>query len=108
MEEEEGEEVKQEIKQEEPTQHVITENESGTQSHNASHFSDDSLANKYMRLCESADCKRIIERMYGVRYEAGKWMIGDLNVKIDDNDNFHVKGKIYEGTPCLLYTSRCV
>ena len=32
MEEEEEEE---QIKQEEPTQHVITENESGTQSHNA-------------------------------------------------------------------------
>ena len=28
-------------------------------------------------------------------------MIGDSNVKIDDNDNFHVKGKIYEGTPGL-------
>ena len=52
-------------------------------------------------MCESTDCKRIIDRMYGVRYEAGKWMIGDSNVKIDDNDNFHVKGKIYEGTPGL-------
>ena len=39
--------------------------------------------------------------MYGVRYEGGKFMIGVSNVKIDDNDNFHVKGKIYEGTPGL-------
>jgi hypothetical protein len=108
------EEDKQVIKQEEPTQHVITETESDAHGHNASyfsddsawnpdtsHFSDDSLANKYIRLCESSDCKRIIDRMYGVRYEAGKWMIGDSNVKIDDNDNVHVKGKIYEGTPGL-------
>ena len=123
----EEEEEKQQIKQEEPTQHVIienegdmqsqhviTENESDVQSHsashfsdegawnpNTSHFSDDSLANKYVRLCESKDCKRIIDRMYGVRYEGGKFMIGDSNVNIDDNDNFHVKGKIYEGTPGL-------
>ena len=42
---EEEEEEEQQIKQEEPKQHVITENESGTQSHNASHFSEEGASN---------------------------------------------------------------
>lgn len=110
VEEEDGKQIKQEI----PAQRVTTEtldesdlpiasqfSDGGAWDPNASNFSDDSLANKYLRLCESYDCKRIIDRVYGVRYQAGKWSIGDSNVKIDDEDNIHVKGKVYTGTPGL-------
>lgn len=60
-----------------------------------------SLADKYMRLCESDECKRITDRLYGVRYRAGKWMIGDSDVEIDNTDSISVKGKVYKGTPGL-------
>lgn len=58
-----------------------------------------SLARKYIRLSEST--KHIMDHIYGMRYQAGQWMIGDSKVKIDENDNIHIKGKRYKGTPGL-------
>lgn len=66
-----------------------------------SQFKSNSLANKYMRKIVSAERKRLMDYTYGVRHEDDKWMIGDSLLEIDEEDNFHIKGIQYKGTPGL-------
>jgi hypothetical protein len=59
------------------------------------------LARKYIRMSVSAQRARMMDHTYGVRHEDGSWMVGDSTLEIDENDDFHVKGIRYKGTPGL-------
>ena len=49
-----------------------------------------------------------IDTTFGIRYENGPWMIGDKQIKIDDDDDIRIDDEIYVGTPGLwsLITSK--
>ena len=49
-----------------------------------------------------------IDTIFGIRYENGPWMIGNKQIKIDDDDDIRIDGELYVGTPGLwsLITSK--
>ena len=40
-----------------------------------------------------------IDTIFGIRYANGPWMIGNKQIKIDDDDDIRIDGEMYEGTP---------
>jgi hypothetical protein len=59
------------------------------------------FAAKYVLLHLKKDLSNELDKLYGIRTDGKRWLLGNTNVEIAD-DNIYVKGKEYKGTPGLF------